>query len=43
MIVKVFCFGKFPIIVSTPTGDIIVISSPILTLSEKLSSLPIEI
>ena len=42
-IVKVFCFGRFPIIVSTPLDDIIVISSPILRSKSKLSSLPIDI
>ena len=40
---NVFCFGKFPIIVSTPDDDIIVILSPISKSRLKLNSLPIEI
>ena len=40
---NVFCLGMLPIIVCTPLGDKIVISSPILRFKEKLSSLPIEI
>ena len=40
--INVFCFGILPIKVSTPEGDKIVISSPILRSSKKLSSFPIE-
>ena len=43
IIVNVFCLGKLPIIVSTPDGDIKVISSPISKSKVKLNSLPIEI
>ena len=42
MTVKVFCFGKFPIIVSTPDDDIIEMLSPISKSRLKLSSFPIE-
>ena len=41
--IKVFCLGILPMIVSTPDGDIRVISSPILRSKLKLSSFPIDI
>ena len=41
--IKVFCFGRFPMIVSTPDDDIIVILSPISKSRLKLNSLPMEI
>ena len=40
---KVFCLGKFPIIVSTPDEDNKVILSPIFKSKIKLNSFPIEI
>ena len=43
VIVNVFCLGMLPIMVSTPDGDISVISSPILRFKLKLNSLPIDI
>ena len=42
IIVNVFCFGRFPIIVSIPDEDMIVILSPIFRSKLKLNSLPIE-
>ena len=43
MTVNVFFFGRLQMIVTTPDDDIIVISSPILRSSVKLSSFPIDI
>ena len=43
VIIKVFCFGILPTIVSMPEGDINDISSPIFKLYAKLNSLPIDI
>jgi hypothetical protein len=41
--IKFFCLGKLPIIVSTPDGDIKVTSSPTFKSNVKLNSLPIDI
>ena len=43
IIKKVFCFGKEPINVWTPDGDVIETSSPISNPKVLLKSLPIEI
>ena len=43
LIIKVYCLGRLPIIVSMPTGDIIDILSPTPRSKLKLNSLPIDI
>ena len=43
VIIKLFCLGKLPMIVSKEDGDISTILSPISRSNEKLNSFPIEI